>query len=189
MALQDAKVLVLGTHLRAFVGVHPKVTTKKLKITDDALSSCVMGVSPMAFWQMLVPETVWLRLFATRLLSARPTRCAAQRTWHVFEGGLTKKRCSVGTGRTSQLLRTRMNLHLVPHGKLPDIGILHANTAASSLLEAVAQMDEEDEIAAHAAHAAALAAIPSARAASPGFDADAQGRQCSDDGSACADDF
>eukprot|EP00892_Ulva_mutabilis_P007046 jgi/Ulvmu1/4713/UM002_0444.1 len=189
MPLQDAKVLVLGTHLRAFLGVHPKVTTKKLKITDDALSSCVMGTSPMAFWQMLVPETVWLRLLAMRLLSARPTRCAAQRTWQAFDGVFMQRRFSVGTGRISQLLWSRMNMHLVPHGKLPDSGLLHVNGAASSLLEAVAQMDEEDEIAAHAAHAAALAAIPSARAASPCFYADAQGPQCSDDDSACADDF
>lgn len=189
MAVQDAKVLVLGTHLRAFIGVHPKVTTSKLKITDESLGNCVMGTSPMAFWQMHVPETVWLRLLAMRLLSARPTSCAAQRTWHVFEDTLNKKRCSVGKGRMSQLLHSRMNMHLVPHGKLPESGPLRVSGAASTLLEIISQIDEEDEITAHAAHAAALAAIPTARAVSQAFDADAQGHQRSDDDSACADDY
>lgn len=185
MPVQDAKVLVLGTHLRAFIGVHPKITTKKLKITDEALSSCVMGTSPMSFWHGQVPETVWLRLLAGRLLSARPTCRAAQRTWDVFGDVLRKRQCPVGRGRASQLLHSRMNMQLLPHEKLSKSSLDGATAVADTLFEAVAQIDEEDEIAARAAHAAALAAIPSAPAASN----PAPLRQRSDDDSACTDDY
>lgn len=185
MPLQEAKILVLGTHLRAFIGVHPKISTKKLKIADEALSSCVMGTSPMAFWHMQVPEPVWLRLLAMRLLSARPTRCAAQRVWNEFGEVLKKTQVAVGRGRISQLVHTRMNMHLLPHEKLPRTALDAADAAVDNLFEAVAHMDEVEEIAARAAHAAALAAIPSAPATSTPTPA----RQRSDDDSVCTDDY
>lgn len=190
MSLQDAQTLVLGTHLRAFCLVHPKITPKKLKIADEALMSCGMGTSIvkiLAFWQQ-VPETVWLRLLAMRLLSVRPTCCPAQRTWDVFSGALRRLQCPVGRNRTLQLLHTRMNLHLLPHMEWTT-GQNSSGADMETLFETVAQIDIDEEVTARAhaarAHAAALAAIPSAHAAGR----TAHLKQRSDDDSACTDDY
>jgi hypothetical protein len=152
MAMQDAKELVLETHLRAFIGVHPKVTNKRLKIPDDALRKCVGSESPMDFWCVQVPKSVWLRLVAMRLLSAKPTSCAVERLWNVFGDVCTKKRRSMGKGRVAQLVHARMNMHLLPHDKLPELGFMvDSNAAFNSVFEAVAQIDDEEEVAAAAA--------------------------------------
>jgi hypothetical protein len=62
MILQDAQELVLETNVRAFVGVHPRVTANKLGLSDDVLPKCVSGDSPKEWWKTQAPTGLQLSL-------------------------------------------------------------------------------------------------------------------------------
>jgi hypothetical protein len=170
MTMTVAKELVLETHLCASIGVHPKVTTRKLKTQDDSLWKCVGSESPMELWRVQVPRSVWLRLVAMRLLSAKPSAYAVERVWNVFGDVCTKKRRSMGKGRVAQLVHARMSMHLLPHDKMPEMGFMvDANAPFNSIFEAVAQIDdEEEEVAAAAAVRPAIGSAPDEGASEDG---------------------
>jgi hypothetical protein len=188
MTITDAKESVLETDLRAFIGVHPKVTTKKLKIPDNSLRRCVGSDSPMEFWRVQEPSSVWLRLVAMRLLSAKPHACAVECLRNVFGDVCTKKRRSMGKERVAQLVHARMNMQLLPHDKMPEMGFMvDVNAPFNSIFEAVAHVDDEEEVAAAAAVRTAIGSPPDEGASDDG---DSDGCfELSDGSSACADDF
>jgi hypothetical protein len=128
-----------------------------MKIADESLRKCVAGESPMQFWKEKVPVKVWVRLAAMRLFSARPTSCSVERLWNVFGDVLSKKRRATNKGRVAKLVHARMNMNLIPNDKLPEQSDVNLDELFNSAFEAVADMDEEEEVALAAAKHASLA--------------------------------
>jgi hypothetical protein len=54
MTIKDAKEKLLDGQLRAYIGVHPKMTVKNLGIDDKLLRQCVEGDSPSLFFSQQV---------------------------------------------------------------------------------------------------------------------------------------
>jgi hypothetical protein len=148
--LQDAQELVLETNLRAFVGVHPRVTTKKLGISDEVLRKCVSGDSPKEWWKTQAPTGLQLRLSALRLFGIKPTSTAVERVWNVVGDNLSSKRRCMHKGRLAKLVHARMNMHLVPCDQLTDMDLseeLDMESMFASVFDVVADIDEQEEVA------------------------------------------
>jgi hypothetical protein len=147
MMLLDAKQKLLEGQLRAYLGLHPKLSIKVLGIGEDSFRKCSAGDSPLQWFADKTPVACELRAAGLRVFSAKPSSASVELLWNVFGDNLTAKRRSMGNGRLAELVYCHMNMRLVPSKYLSEIdGEEFEQDLMASMFDVVATIDEQEEV-------------------------------------------